>query len=69
VMVVDAQNKAQVRTVRLGDKADNYYIVLEGLNAGERVIVEGMQKVRPGSEVKISGASVASETSAPKVGS
>lgn len=69
VMVVDAQNKVQVRTVRLGDKADNYYIVLEGLNAGERVIVEGMQKARPGSEVKISGASVASETSVPKVGS
>ena len=69
VMVVDAQNKVQVRTVRLGDKADNYYIVLEGLNAGERVIVEGMQKARPGSEVKISGASVASETSAPKAGS
>ena len=69
VMVVDAQNKVQVRTIRLGDKAENYYIVLDGLNAGERVIVEGMQKVRPGGEVKISGASVASETSAPKVGS
>ena len=65
VMVVDAQNKVQVRTIRLGDKAENYYIVLEGLNAGERVIVEGMQKARPGSEVKISGASVATEVSAP----
>lgn len=69
VMVVDAQNKVQVRTVRLGDKAENYYIVLDGLNAGERVIVEGMQKARPGSEVKISGASVASEAMAPKAGS
>jgi membrane fusion protein, multidrug efflux system len=69
VMVVDAQNKVQVRTIRLGDKAENYYIVLEGLNAGERVIVEGMQKARPGSEVKISGASVATQTSAPKAGS
>lgn len=65
VMVVDAQNKVQVRTIRLGDKAENYYIVLEGLNAGERVIVEGMQKARPGSEVKISGASVASDSSVP----
>jgi membrane fusion protein (multidrug efflux system) len=69
VMVVDAQNKVQVRTIRLGDKAENYYIVLEGLNAGERVIVEGMQKARPGGEVKISGASVATQTSAPKAGS
>src|ERR1044071_5587901 len=53
VMVVDAQNKVQVRTVRLGDRAENYYIVLEGLNAGERVIVEGMQKALPGFNVLV----------------
>jgi membrane fusion protein, multidrug efflux system len=61
VMVVDAQNKVQVRTIKVGDKAENYLIVLEGLNAGERVIVEGMQKARPGSEVKPSTESVASD--------
>lgn len=52
VMIVDAQNKVQVRTLKLGDKSENYYVVLEGLKAGDRVIVEGMQKARPGSEVK-----------------
>ena len=52
VLVVDAQNRAAVRTVTVGDRFENYVIVLDGLNAGERVIVEGMQKVRPGSEVK-----------------
>jgi len=52
VLIVDAQNKAAVRTITVGDKADNYVVVLDGLNGGERVIVEGMQKVRPGSEVK-----------------
>ena len=62
VMVVDAQNKVQLRTIRVGDKSDNYLIVLEGLNAGERVIVEGMQKVKPGSEVRPSAESVASAT-------
>jgi membrane fusion protein (multidrug efflux system) len=67
VMVVDAQNKVQLRTLRLGDKAENYYIVLDGLKAGERVIVEGMQKARPGSEVKPS-TQVASETTARKEG-
>lgn len=51
VLVVDAENKASVRTITVGDKSDKYLIVLEGLSAGERVIVEGMQKVRPGSEV------------------
>lgn len=68
VMVVDAQNKVQIRTLRLGDKAENYYVVLDGLKAGERVIVEGMQKARPGSEVKPS-TQVASETTARKEGS
>ena len=59
VMVVDSQNKVQLRTIRVGEKADDYLIVLEGLSAGEKVIVEGMQKARPGSEVKPSNATVA----------
>ncbi|HEY0459691.1 MAG TPA: efflux RND transporter periplasmic adaptor subunit [Pyrinomonadaceae bacterium] len=53
VMVVDTQNKASVRTITVGQKSENEVIVLDGLKAGERVIVEGMQKVRPGSEVKL----------------
>jgi membrane fusion protein, multidrug efflux system len=56
VLVVDAQNKVQLRTIKVGDKSDNYIIVLEGLNSGERVIVEGIQKARPGTEVKPSNA-------------
>jgi membrane fusion protein (multidrug efflux system) len=51
VLVVDEQNKVSVRTIKLGDKADKEIIVLDGLNPGDRVIVEGMQKVRPGSQV------------------
>ncbi|HKO45313.1 MAG TPA: efflux RND transporter periplasmic adaptor subunit [Pyrinomonadaceae bacterium] len=56
VLVVDAQNKVQLRTIKVGDKSDNYVIVLEGLNSGERVIVEGIQKARPGTEVRPSNA-------------
>lgn len=62
VLVVDDQNKVQLRTIRVGDKSEGYLIVLEGLNAGERVIVEGIQKARPGSEVKPSTGSVADES-------
>jgi len=51
VLVVDETNKASVRTVTVGDKSDTYLIVLDGLKPGEKVIVEGMQRVRPGSEV------------------
>ncbi len=53
VMVVDTQNKVSVRTISIGQKSENEVIVLDGLKPGERVIVEGMQKVRPGSEVKL----------------
>jgi multidrug efflux pump subunit AcrA (membrane-fusion protein) len=61
-MVVDSQNNVQLRTIRVGDKSDNYLIVLEGLNPGERVIVEGMQKARPGAVVRPSVGSVATES-------
>lgn len=51
VLVVDDKNMVTVRTIKLGDEADKEVVVLDGLNPGERVIVEGMQKVRPGSQV------------------
>lgn len=62
VMVVDAQNKVSVRTVSVGDKSDNNFVVLQGLNPGERVIVEGMQKVKPGSEVQTAAGESARQT-------
>jgi len=51
VMVVDDSNKVAVRTVKVGEKSENDIIILEGVKPGERIIVEGMQKVRPGGEV------------------
>lgn len=51
VMVVDEQNIASVRTVSVGERSDNNIIILDGVKPGERVIVEGMQKVRPGNPV------------------
>jgi membrane fusion protein (multidrug efflux system) len=61
VMVVDAQNIATVRSIKLGDKSDKEIIVLDGLNPGDRVIVEGMQKVRSGSQVNPSTGEEASK--------
>lgn len=63
VMVVDQDNKVAVRSIRIGDKVDKDVVVIDGLNAGERVIVEGMQKVRPGSQVNPSIAGVSKTTS------
>ena len=48
VFVVDTENKVALRTVTLGDRFENLIIVKEGVKPGERVITEGLQKVRPG---------------------
>jgi len=52
VFVVDAENKVGFRPVSLDERVDDLYIVSKGLKPGERVIVEGVQKVRPGVQVK-----------------
>jgi membrane fusion protein (multidrug efflux system) len=52
VLVVGEGDKVVARTVTLGDASGDAYIVLSGLKPGERVIVEGIQKVRPGMQVK-----------------
>ncbi|HUB81631.1 MAG TPA: efflux RND transporter periplasmic adaptor subunit [Bryobacteraceae bacterium] len=48
VAVVGADNKVAIRTVTLGDTVGHQWIVREGVKPGERVIVEGLQKVRTG---------------------
>ena len=54
VLVVDAENRVHKRSVRLGEKHGIQWIVKEGLEVGERVISEGLQKVRPGVTVQTS---------------
>ncbi|WP_082524948.1 efflux RND transporter periplasmic adaptor subunit [Pseudorhodoferax sp. Leaf274] len=51
VIVVDAENKAQWRQVQLGANANGLRIVTQGLQPGERVVVNGLQRVRPGTVV------------------
>jgi len=49
VMVVGADDKANYREVTLGANVDGLRIVTSGLKANERVVVNGLQRVRPGS--------------------
>ena len=63
VYVVDAGNKVGVRTVTLGDRVENLVIVRQGVKPGERVITDGMQKVRPGMVVAPTEKSLAAEKS------
>jgi membrane fusion protein (multidrug efflux system) len=51
VYVVDAQNRAQVRRIHLGQSTPSIAVVTSGLNEGELVISEGIQRVRPGAAV------------------
>jgi len=52
VFVVDADNKVAPRVVKTGSAQGNNWQVIDGLKEGDRVIVEGLQKVRPGAAVK-----------------
>jgi RND family efflux transporter MFP subunit len=51
VGVVDADNKVTVRNVNVGDRVDNRWIIASGLNPGDRVIVEGVQRMHTGIHV------------------
>ncbi len=51
VLTVDDANKVQLRRIALGAERGSAVIVTDGIAAGERVIVEGIQKVRPGQTV------------------
>lgn len=50
-LVVGAENKAELRRLQLGRAVGNQWIVLDGLKPGDRLIVEGLQRVRPGQPV------------------
>jgi len=49
--VIDAENKASYRQVTLGATVDGLRIVTAGLKPGERIVVNGLQRVRPGALV------------------
>jgi membrane fusion protein (multidrug efflux system) len=51
VAVVDNENKVSILTVKVGERTGSMWIIDEGLKPGERVVAEGVQKVRPGAQV------------------
>jgi membrane fusion protein (multidrug efflux system) len=48
IYVVDGENKAQQRRIKLGPDTPGTAAVMSGLSEGERVVVEGLQRIRPG---------------------
>lgn len=65
VLVVGEGDKVAMRTVTLREPFEQFYIVANGLQPGERVIVEGIQKARPGMQVKPEVRAVADAPPAP----
>jgi membrane fusion protein (multidrug efflux system) len=51
VAVVNPANKIEVRTVTVGDRIGNQWLISQGVKPGERVVAEGVQKVRQGMPV------------------
>jgi len=72
VLVIGAGDKIEVREVKLGAAQGDKWIVADGLQPGERVVIEGSQKVAPGAQVKPvafvspATATVPADTSSPR---
>jgi len=57
IAVVGSDGKVSIRTVQVGERTGPMWIIEQGVKPGERVVVEGVQKVRDGMPVKIATAS------------
>jgi len=59
VMLVNSDNKVEARIITTGRTVEQSWQVLSGLQAGDKVIVAGLQKVRPGAAVRVVNAAAA----------
>jgi membrane fusion protein (multidrug efflux system) len=66
VMIVNKDEVIEERKIKLGEARGDKWVVAEGLVGGERVIVEGLQKIAPGAKTKPSPYQSANEKSAEK---
>ncbi|QIE28426.1 Multidrug resistance protein MdtE (plasmid) [Caballeronia sp. SBC1] len=66
VMVVDPDNRVQYREVTLGTLSDGLRVITKGLQPGERIVVNGLQRVRPNDVVKANSVAMASASPASK---
>jgi membrane fusion protein (multidrug efflux system) len=65
VMVVNGENKAESRTVKAAQSFGDKWVVTEGLAAGDRIIVEGLQRVKPGAPVQAQAAAAPAPAAGP----
>src|ERR1043166_8983684 len=65
VAVVDQNNKVSIRPVKTGEKIGAMWQITDGLKAGDKVVVEGVQKAREGSTVTVKEWTPPAQSSAP----
>ena len=53
VTVIDQKGQAQSKTVQLGQRYQNSYVVTQGIQAGEKIIVEGVDRIQPNQQLKV----------------
>jgi membrane fusion protein (multidrug efflux system) len=53
VLIVNGEGRVEARPVKTGDTVEDGIVVLDGLTEGETLVIEGIQKVRPGAEVQV----------------
>ena len=53
VMVVGKDNKSEARTIELGDQVGSYFVVTNGINVSDTVVVEGLTNLREGIELDV----------------
>lgn len=51
VFVVNAENKLESRQIQVGESIGEFYLIREGLNAGDKILMEGLQRARQGLEI------------------
>lgn len=61
VLVVGDGNKVSLKTIQVSERHQGSFVVIEGLSGGETIVVEGLQKARPGAVVEPTAAAASSE--------
>jgi RND family efflux transporter MFP subunit len=59
IVVIGPDNKASIRSVRVGPRVGDLWVIEEGLQPGEKVVVEGLQRLRDGMTVNAVAAAAA----------
>lgn len=65
VAIVEPDNKIKIQAVKVGERVGKEWIITEGLQAGQKVVVEGTQKLGPGATVKTRPYEPASDSPSP----